>query len=318
MTTSSLQYLEQYEQVATAVLRCAQLFGAAPYSVDLASFSAPKYRHKWIEISLQAIQTLWTLILFILACEGSRYFFVASLRLPIFTTAVRYLFLSSNLLSMVLICVFCRILKSRYRQFSTSIGGLLYAFHQDGYEIDVPKLWRNHRSIVIAAGLFLPIDVAFLTSANPAYDLFSLVSLKIPELIVILSLNQQWFALGLIVEMLRFCDREFRKVGEQKKKLIILQRRVRILCKLADEITQLFGAVSLLQLLRIIANSTMALSGIGFNFKLKHDTQTFTLLHLFFFMEITIVLLKLALITYRQHCLKREVSILRNYLVSKI
>lgn len=308
MSTLALRYLEQYEQVATAVLRCSQLFGAAPFPVDLASFTAPKYRHQWIVTGLQIVQTLWALILFVLSCEGSRYFFVASLRLPIFTTAIRYLFLSSNLLSMVLILVFCRIFKSRYRHFSTKIEGLLYAFHQEGYEVNIPRLWRNNLSIVIAAGLFLTIDVVFLTSANPAYDLMSLTCIKIPEFIVVLSLSQQWFALGLIVEMLRFCDQEIRKIGKQKTKLIILQRRVRILCELADEITQLFGAVSVIQLLRVIANSTMALSGVGFNFKIKYDTQTFILLHLFFFMEVTIVLLKLVLITYRQHCFKREVS----------
>lgn len=313
---SGIHYLEQYELVSSKLLNWCQLLGTVPYPLDLRSFSEPQSVHQSTELLLRSIQLLSTSLICVYYGLSVHRMFHDISGWKLYSFVLFLLSYTLNALCIPLVFVTCHRLKKRYRELSTKIGGLLYAYQQQVFEIKPKVLLKWHRNVLVGFGavLILTIILKIMDKFSKG-PLFAIGVDLLPEVIAVSCLIQYFYAMAivrLIVRCSSIMISELKPVQDSllvKRKMTFLLRRVRIVIEISNEVDRSFGIFVLLQLLLIIVVGSRVLWCAAWFYDLK-TVEPDDAYYLVYSLLLGFVQgLKLVLITYPHHSILCEVIV---------
>lgn len=296
------------------ILRHSQIFGAAPYPIDLSSFSNPKPRGKLLEKQLQLFHLLWTIFLYIF------YYYCLYRCLPNFShknfilALMDFVTCCLDISILTLIFTGSRRFHGQYRLVMTRIGGILFAFHQYGLRIEIRKLWKIHRMILLLVVILLiPLCSYFFSRELTISIGFKIAITLYCEWIPVLCLTQYVYTMGLIREILRCSNSMLKNVKNPHNKhnaehvLNFVGQKIYVICMLAEEVIQMFGVLTILELLLINIFSGRMLWNAAWIYSLNGE-DNLDIPHTLYSLSLVLLQwLKLAIITYPQSSMKYEV-----------
>lgn len=217
----------QFHRVTTSILRCSQLFGAAPFPFPLRTHSRwhrPAQRKKTIDTVLRTAQLVWKVCLAAVYCWCLLLW--KSLPLPPTATVFSNILENLNhvLRAMILVAILGlgRYLNGKFAGVLMQLGTIGHLLEQHGFRMDFRRLGREHKLILVTMLVLNAVEVSFYYAADDGWTVLSVLgAFYLPYWITLLRITQYWHTAGMIQQILQRINRMIKSANESENKELL-------------------------------------------------------------------------------------------------